>query len=174
MNTRIALAAGLSLVLFACNDERAGKNEANASATANQGQTKEMAVADTYTWGPAPPVFPAGAQMAVLHGDPSKSGTFVVRLRFPADYAVAAHNHPTDEYVTVVSGQLSLGMGDKLDRAQGNSLHQGGFAVAPAKMNHYAWTDTGATIQIQAEGPFALTYVNPADDPTRQTQKTPN
>ena len=169
MNTRIALAAGLSVLLFACNKERAATDVANVSA-ATPGEAGQQAQADNYKWGSAPPVFPAGAQMAVLHGDPTKSGTFVVRLRFPANYVVAAHNHPTDEYVTVVSGQLSLGMGDKLDRAQGNALHQGGFAVAPAKMNHYAWTDTGATVQIQADGPFALTYVNPADDPTRKTQ----
>jgi len=39
--------------------------------------------------------------------------------------------------------------------------------VAPAKMHHYAFTRTGATIQITAHGPFAITYVNPRDDPRR-------
>jgi hypothetical protein len=34
-------------------------------------------------WGPAPAVFPAGAQMAVLSGDPTKAGVFVVRLKTP-------------------------------------------------------------------------------------------
>jgi hypothetical protein len=34
-------------------------------------------------WGPAPPVFPAGAEMAVLSGDPGKAGTFVIRLKIP-------------------------------------------------------------------------------------------
>ena len=61
-------------------------------------------------------------------------------------------------------------MGDKLDRNSGSALPPDGFVVAPAKMNHYAWTDSGAVIQVQAEGPFALTYVNPADDPTRKAQ----
>jgi quercetin dioxygenase-like cupin family protein len=129
-----------------------------ASAQVNSGDLK---------WGAAPPVFPKGAQMAVLSGDPNKSGTFVIRLKMPAGYKIPAHQHPTDEYVTVVSGDLSLGMGDKLDPAKSAKLAPGGFAVAGAKMNHFAFTNGGAVVQVSAEGPFAMTYVNPSDDPTR-------
>ena len=117
-------------------------------------------------WGPAPAVFPKGAQMAVLAGDPGKSGTFAIRLRMPAGYAVAAHSHPSDELVTVISGNFSLGMGDKLDRTKAATLRPGGFAKAPAGMNHYGFTRTGTVVQIVAEGPFAMTYFNPADDPS--------
>jgi quercetin dioxygenase-like cupin family protein len=116
-------------------------------------------------WGPAPAAFPKGAEMAVLSGDPSKPGLFAIRLRMPAGYQIAAHSHPTDEYVTIVSGELSLGMGDKLDQAKSAALTAGGFANAPAKMNHFAWTKDGAIVQVIADGPFAMTYVNPADDP---------
>jgi quercetin dioxygenase-like cupin family protein len=119
-------------------------------------------------WGPAPAVFPAGAKMAVLSGDPGQAGVFVVRLQMPAGYKIPAHNHPSDEYVTVVSGDLSLGMGDKLDPAKSAKLSAGGFAMAHAKMNHFAFSDGGAVVQVSAEGPFAMTYVNPADDPTRR------
>jgi quercetin dioxygenase-like cupin family protein len=119
-------------------------------------------------WGPAPAIFPKGAEMAVLSGDPGKPGIFVVRLKMPAGYKVPAHHHPTDEYVTVVSGDFSLGMGDKLDPASSKELRPGGFAVAPQGMNHFAWTKGGAVVQVTAEGPFALVYVNPADDPTRK------
>jgi hypothetical protein len=117
-------------------------------------------------WGPAPPVFPAGAQMAVLSGDPNSAGTFVIRLKMPAAYKIPAHHHPTTEYVTVITGDFSLGMGDKLDPAKGANLAAGGFAEAPARMNHFAWTNSGAVVQVSADGPFAMTYVNPADDPT--------
>ncbi len=123
---------------------------------------------DQLKWGPAPAVFPKGAQMAVLAGDPTKPGQFVIRLKVPAGYRFAAHHHPTNEYVTVISGDFSLGMGDKLDSAKGAALSAGGFAMAPANMNHYAWTNGGAIVQVNAEGPFALIYVNPADDPTKQ------
>ena len=118
-------------------------------------------------WGAAPPVFPHGSQMAVLSGDPSKTGEFVVRLRMPAGYRIPAHHHPTDEYVTVLSGDFSLGMGDKLDTAKGAALVPGGFAMAPAGMNHFAWTKGGAVVQVSGAGPFTMVYVNPADDPTK-------
>jgi quercetin dioxygenase-like cupin family protein len=119
-------------------------------------------------WGPAPEVFPKGAMMAVLSGDPSKSGVFVVRLKMPAGYTIPAHHHPTDEYVTVISGDLSLGMGDKLDKAKSAHLAAGGFAEAPANMNHFAWSKAGGVVQIVADGPFAMTYVDPKDDPTHK------
>ena len=121
---------------------------------------------DSLKWGPAPAVFPKGAEMAVLSGDPGKTGLFTVRLKMPAGYAIAAHHHPTTEYVTIISGDLGLGMGDQLDKAKGMVLHTGGFAEAPAGMNHFAWAETDAVVQVHAEGPFALTYVNPADDPS--------
>jgi quercetin dioxygenase-like cupin family protein len=119
-------------------------------------------------WGPAPPGLPMGARLAVLSGDPNKEGMFTIRLRFPPGYAVPPHWHPTDELVTVMTGQMALGMGARFDRAKARTLVTGGYVVAPAKMNHYAFTRTGSTIQITAHGPFAITYVNPRDDPRRK------
>jgi hypothetical protein len=121
-------------------------------------------------WGPAPDALPKGAQIAVLSGDPTKDGLYVVRLKLPAGYKVAAHNHPTNEMLTVISGNFHLGMGDKLDEKKGMVLTAGGFAEAPAKMNHYAWTTSPTVVQIHGPGPFAITYVNPADDPRKKSQ----
>ena len=122
-------------------------------------------------WGPPPPVVPAGAKFAVIDGDPALAGPVTVRIAMPAGYKIPPHWHPTDEYVTVLSGSLSLGMGDTPDPAHATMLKAGGFAVAPAKMHHYASTKTGATIQLHFMGPFALTYVNPTDDPTHGAAK---
>jgi quercetin dioxygenase-like cupin family protein len=119
-------------------------------------------------WGPAPPGLPRGARLAVLSGDPGKEGMFTIRLRFPPGYAVQPHRHPSDELVTIISGQMSLGMGQRFNRAKAKTLVQGGYVVAPANMNHYAFTRTGATIQITAHGPFGITYVNPRDDPRKR------
>ncbi len=130
-----------------------------AAAQVNTGDLK---------WGPAPAIFPAGAQMSVLSGDPTKAGVFVLRLKMPPGYKIPAHQHPSDEYVTVISGDLSLGMGDKLDPAMSAKLAPGGFALAGAKMNHFAFSTGGAVVQVSAEGPFGMTYANPADDPTRR------
>lgn len=122
-------------------------------------------------WGPAPAGLPAGAQAAVLSGDPGKEGMFTIRLMFPANYAVQPHQHPTDELVTVIEGQLSLGMGDTFDKAKATTLDAGGYMALPANMNHYALTSSGATIQITAHGPFQITYVNPKDDPRNVATK---
>jgi len=59
-------------------------------------------------------------------------------------------------------------MGDKLDEAQAKTLTAGGYVVAPANMHHFAFTKTGAVIQIHLNGPFGITYVNPADDPSKK------
>ncbi len=61
----------------------------------------------------------ASGRLAVISGDPSKDGLYVVRLKMPANYKIPAHNHPTAEYVTVVSGDFHIGMGDKLDPDKG-------------------------------------------------------
>src|SRR5215210_3781185 len=71
--------------------------------------------AEAIQWGPAPPSLLKGAQAAVLAGDPSKPGPFTVRLKMPSGYKVPAHQHPTAEAVTVISGEFNLGTGDKLD-----------------------------------------------------------
>jgi len=133
-----------------------------AALAANSAVAQGQAI----TWGPAPAIFPAGAKMAVLQGDPSKPEMFTVRLDFPNGYRVAPHFHPTDEHVTVIKGTLLLGMGDKLDRSNTSALLTGGFATAAANMHHYAIAKGRTIVQVSAIGPFALTYVNPADDPS--------
>jgi quercetin dioxygenase-like cupin family protein len=121
---------------------------------------------DAVKWTPAPPTMPKGAQIAVLAGDPAKNGPFTLRIKTPANYDIPAHHHPTDEAVTVISGEFHVGMGDKLDKAKTQKLAPGGFVVAPAKMNHYAFTPVETVVQVNGTGPFAIVYANPADDPS--------
>jgi len=142
----------------------------SASALADAPMT--MMTPKDVKWGDAPPIFAKGAKMAVLYGDPSKDGQlFIVRLKMPAGYKIAAHWHPTDENITVLSGTFLLGMGDKLDASKAKAFPAGSFAVAPAKMNHFAIAKTAAVVEVSAIGPFALTYVNPADDPSKTAAK---
>jgi hypothetical protein len=70
--------------------------------------------------------------------------------------------------VTVLSGTLALGMGDTFDKAAMKALPAGGYALLPADMRHFALARTAATVQVEGLGPFALTYVNPADDPSKR------
>ena len=110
----------------------------------------------------APPILPAGAEMAVLAGDPSASGMVTIRVKMPAGYKIPPHFHPTDEHVTVISGTFALGMGDTLDPKKSKTLKAGGYGVATANMHHFAWTANGAVVQVNMLGPFKITYVNPA------------
>ena len=138
---------------------------AGAAALVAQSQSHNLQSVAAAQWGPAPPMLPAGAQIAVLAGDPSKPAPFTVRLKFPANYAIPAHSHPTDENIVVVSGAFYLGMGTKLDKAAGSALAPGGFTMLPAGMNHFAYTKAETTIVLFGIGPVDLKYVNPQDDP---------
>jgi hypothetical protein len=79
-------------------------------------------------WGPAPSL-PAGAQLAVMDGNPAKEGLFSIRAKFPDGYVIPPHWHPTDENVVVIQGVIGLGMGESAtgpaedyppDRSQGS------------------------------------------------------
>jgi len=124
---------------------------------------------ESITWQPGPPALPKGAMMAVLSGDPSKDGPFVLRLKFPANYSVPAHWHGKTENVTIISGTLYSGAGDKLDPAKGEAVPVGGFYVRPAEMRHYVWTTGETVLQLFGIGPFDTTYVDLKDDPRQTT-----
>lgn len=153
----------LSVVFVATSS--AGRAQAPAAAPSHAGVTpRDM------KWAPAPPALPPGAQAVVLAGDPGKEGIFVIRLKLPAGYRVPPHWHPSDELVTVLSGTLQVGMGDKFDAASMQTLPAGSFNTAVKEMRHYVTAKGATVIQVTAMGPFAITYVNPADDPRTKTQ----
>ena len=135
-----------------------------ACATAKYSTSPDISLSGdaSIAWGPAPAVFPAGAQLAVLEGDPSKAQEFTVRLRMPSGYRIPPHTHPTDENVTVVSGAFKVGMGTTFNDATMKQLGLGGFVTAPANMAHYAEAVGETVVQVHAMGPFTLTYVGAA------------
>jgi hypothetical protein len=123
---------------------------------------------DQVKWGPAPPFIPAGAQLAVLEGNPmAASGDYTIRLKMPAGYKIPPHTHPVQENVTVISGTLKVGMGDKWDDSKMMSFGPGSFAYLDPTMHHYAGASgPGETvIQIHGQSPVKFNWINPADDP---------
>lgn len=140
-----------------------------AVVSAQQGKSAHILFTPaTAKWGDPPPVFEKGASFTVVSGNPGEAGPFVVRLKLPAGYKIAPHWHPTDENVTVISGTFSLGMGDTFDKASMKDAPAGSFALLPAEMRHYAMAKTAAVVQVHGQGPFALNYVNAADDPSKR------
>ncbi len=122
---------------------------------------------DQVKWGPAPPFIPAGAQLAVLEGDPmASSGDFTIRLKMPDGYKIAPHTHPHRENVTVLSGTLKVGMGDTFDASKMMAFGAGSFAYLDPSMHHYAAASGETVVQIHGMSPAQFNYINPADDPT--------
>ncbi|EKE75141.1 cupin domain-containing protein [Gallaecimonas xiamenensis] len=125
-----------------------------------------MANADGLNWAPGPGSLPAGSQVAVLEGNPGAAGPFTLRLRFPANYQIKPHWHPTVEHVSVLTGTLYMGLGETYDEDKAKALTPGGFAAMDMGTRHYAFTkDEGTVIQLHGMGPWGITYVNPKDDP---------
>lgn len=170
----LALAAGPALAIPPAvaaaqggADPGAAANPSGAAGRDKSMQTGMTTLRDpgTLQWGDAPPVLPKGGKVAILDGDPFKPGPYVIRLKMPPGYKIPPHWHSHAENVTVISGELSLGMGDTLDMKSAQTLKAGGFHAIPPEEHHYAFSRGGAVVQIHGEGPFDLTYVNPADTP---------
>jgi quercetin dioxygenase-like cupin family protein len=134
-----------------------------AGAVAQMGSVGTQS--DNLKWVPAPPFLPPGAQVAILSGDPSKEGPYVLRAKQPAGYKIPAHTHPKDENLTVISGSINVGMGPKLDETKGEKFTAGAYVLVPKDMEHYLWSTEETIIQVHGIGPVDFSYVNPADDP---------
>jgi hypothetical protein len=130
---------------------------------------KHVMIADAdLKWGPTPEGLPPGGQLAVLDGDPGKAGLFSIRIKLPDGYMVPPHWHPTDEHVTVLSGNLMVGIGSKWDDSALHNTGAGTYAKMPRRMNHYVKTKGETVFQLTAMGPFVITYVNASDDPRKK------
>lgn len=124
-----------------------------------------MLMSSELKWAAAPNYLPRGAQIAALHGSMERSGLFVVQIKFPPNYRIPAHRHSADEHITVLSGSVQIGIGEKEDGPGLRNIDAGGYALMPANEVHYLRTSGDAVVQRTAVGPFRTTYVRAADDP---------
>ncbi len=122
-------------------------------------------VPEKLAWKDAPVSLPKGAQVAVLRGDPAQPGLFTMRLKFPAGYIVSPHWHTADEHVTVISGTLYIGAGEKYSAREVEAIRPGTLMVMPATHRHFAHFREETVLQLHGLGPWVVNYVNPADDP---------
>ena len=148
----------------------AGSASAQSSTAALAGVEKGahhaiIATVGTMKWAPGPASLPAGARAVLLDGDPAKPGPFTMRLWLPDGYRIAPHFHTGDERITVISGTFLLGMGDRFDASALKALETGTYASMPAGMRHFVQARGETVVQLNNMGPWALHYVNPADDP---------
>ena len=116
-------------------------------------------------WVPAPALFPRGAQIAVLSGDPFKPVVLKTLISMPDGYRMPPHFHPTDEHIEVRQGTFLVGMGDKLDAKKTIPLAVGDTATAPAGMHHFSVAKGATIVAVTIMGPYIMTYVHPKDEP---------
>ncbi|HUO05463.1 MAG TPA: cupin domain-containing protein [Candidatus Binataceae bacterium] len=163
MRRKIVVAAMLCLVAISL-PVRAQDMPQAAGAAASQPKWI-LYQPDQIVWQDGPPSLLPGAKMAILEGDPSKPGFFTMRLKMPDGYKVYPHWHPMTERLTVISGTVNLGMGDNFDPKATKPLAAGTYSSMPPKMTHFAYMTGESILQLSSIGPWAIIYVNPADDP---------
>jgi quercetin dioxygenase-like cupin family protein len=118
-------------------------------------------------WQPFP-AFPPSARLAILVGEPSAPGPYVVRVKLPAGEKLMPHKHPEDRIYTVMSGVFYIGLGETFDGGKVTAYPPGSVIVLPGDTWHFHWAKSGEYVtQVSAIGPLGLEYLDPADDPRR-------
>jgi quercetin dioxygenase-like cupin family protein len=134
------------------------------AAVAEMIETHKVFPPQDIKWSPASPALPRGAETSILYGNPDAEGMFALRIKMPRGFSIPPHTHLRPEVITVISGKLSLGLGEAADRASVESLPVGSLSIMPPRVVHYAFTDEDSIIQVNGSGPWAIDYVNPKDD----------
>jgi len=121
--------------------------------------------AEDVQWRPFP-AFPPEARLAILVGDPTRPGPYLIRVKLPGGTKMAPHKHPEDRVYTVISGIFYIGLGEVFDESRLTAFAPGSIVVLPGGQPHFHWAKSGEYItQVSAIGPLGLDYVDPASDP---------
>ena len=114
------------------------------------------------------PALPKGVQVSILYGDVKKAEPLGFRMKMPAGAMLAPHTHPVIERVTVISGTFAMGHGEKFDKALLKELPVGSISIFPQGCPMFGFAKEETVIQVNAEGPWGINYINPADDPRKK------
>jgi hypothetical protein len=114
--------------------------------------------------------FPPGAMLAILVGDPTKPGPFVIRVKVPMGVKLMPHVHSEDRIYTVISGIFYIGRGTEFDASKLIAYPPGAVVVLPHGTAHFHWAQSAEYVaQVYAFGPLGMEYLDPANDPRRKT-----
>ncbi|MGB7023954.1 MAG: cupin domain-containing protein [Candidatus Acidiferrales bacterium] len=101
---------------------------------------------------------PIGAKTAVLAGDPSKPGLYVMLVKWTPHHMSHPHWHPNDRFITVLSGTWWVATGTKFDPDATVPMPAGTFVKHFAKQVHYDGAkDEEAVLEIVGDGPDTAT-----------------
>src|SRR4029077_16438296 len=111
---------------------------------------------DSIKWMPGTGEIPATVGVAVLEGDPTKPGPFVLRLNIPDGTKFPVHYHDDTEHLTIISGTFMAGIGTTFDASKMVALTAGSYCVMPAGVRHYAMAKGTTVVQLMGNGPFSM------------------
>ena len=124
---------------------------------------------DDIDWKPFA-AFPPPARLAVVVGQPTEPGPYVIRVKVPSGVKLMPHRHPEDRVYTVISGVFYIGLGDEFDGDDVTAYPPGSVVVLPGGTSHFHWAKSGEYVtQVTAIGPLGLEYVDPEDRPAGAT-----
>ena len=83
-------------------------------------------------WKPFP-AFPPPARLAILVGDPTKAGPYLIRVKVPSGVKLMPHKHPEDRIYTVMSGVFYIGLGEEFDGDKVKVYPPGSVIVLPGR-----------------------------------------
>jgi quercetin dioxygenase-like cupin family protein len=117
--------------------------------------------------------FPASALLAVLVGEPTQEGPYLIRVKVPSGVKLIPHKHPEDRIYTVISGVFYIGLGDRFEPENIKAYPPGSVVILPGNIWHFHWAKSGEYgTQVTAIGPLGLEYKEAHDDP--RNTATPN
>jgi quercetin dioxygenase-like cupin family protein len=149
MTRRLALLWFPAALLVLATGMPAGAAELNPAAIA-------YTLPDKIEWktNPSNP----GVRTAVVTGDPSKPGLYVVLTKWLPGNMSHPHFHPNDRFITVLSGTWWVGTGEKFDPASTVAMPAGTVVTHFGKQVHYDGAkDVEAVLLIVGEGPATST-----------------
>jgi hypothetical protein len=115
-------------------------------------------------WQPFP-AYPPSVHLAVLVGQPSEPGPYVIRVKVPCG-VMMPHKHPEDRVYTVLAGVFYVALGDRFDADKLQAYPPGSVIIIPSNTPHFHWAKSSEYVaQITAIGPLGFEYMNPTDDP---------
>ena len=116
-------------------------------------------------WKPFP-AFPPSVRLAVVVGQPSEKGPYVIRVKVPHGVKLMPHKHTEDRIYTVISGIFYIGLGDQFDAEKLVAYPPGSVLILPGNTSHFHWAKSGDYVtQVTAIGPLGIEYVDSNDDP---------
>ena len=135
---------------------------AMAGAAAAQPAGFRTVPAETVQWQPIPNG--QGAQSALIAGNPSQPGTYVIRVKFPPHVTDRPHHHSRDRHVTVLQGRWVAGTEPDFAPDKAQVLPAGSYMFHPAGGVHRDGSNSDDTVivQIIGEGPVSSADVDPA------------